>query len=1350
MSGNSNNRMGVLQKYNYFTKDISGKTTDIWSDELSKKFDKNDTSNITQTPQIYAATIDQISAQLSIPTLAVNNNPELTAISTAISNRMLPNPPPNTLAVFPNIYPFGIVDDQSGNSNIDKVKLRDLEIASDQFAELASTMYPDDFKGRDSAVLKEAFHSFFDFPSIDPTSIGMVSIKKLADLFDEHYMTYSGNRIDLDKFFKKFMENTELENYIDDNEISRMIQRLRTKISSIQIDDVYVFDPALWYGNTKGANDPFPNQFKDNLDKQSDSYGYFTRCPLLISMPGAPPTVAAPLDGIKDIGNGGAYTVQPVPELAVYNLLSGAYDTNGIFSIYSTDRSKIVCCLYQTGSDSSTNNIEIVSNYTYSADFNALTQAQLVAALAVGAAVAGGAVGAAGIAAMGQYYSQSIPFLLRLLNNSRNYYGNSNIFIKGTVNPLLAPAQEQHIISGQNIQLANMYPITQQTIQTGGKKKYKYGSKKIIRGGTVGNLFDTTGPPFVSAKKVGKLFNKNAFIKSIEKYNSIKPAVLASVGLVLNYSDICPMFIQTNTQRFTSNGTNLTFSDWANFFLFSSIVRTTLLLVSHFLNNLREFYLEFANTIDSSINNSNSNNSENAREFTKSIKKLCDNISNVVTRLRQIIPMEGKQSIGTNLSLGLIIGTADGIINIEPFGGNNLHYYRVAPLNILAFADLITSLYEVKTVNGIESLLLKKENFKKFLIKYSNISSQGPPNNLNYSLGGFPLFETKLKTSKLLAVLYLTMKRRIDANAALIKEFQLFKIKKIQRMSIITSNTSKIDSDIQKLLTDANIRILTNPEYDKIKYNTIKAILKYFYDELNKSAKLLITKYSNINNKSSKKSRLSRLSRLSKTSTNSLDGIGLLSTYDQITREIDINYFRQKIQVFMSKLRHIMILGGGRQAWTDKRLLNEYFFMVGILNQFLIRLEYLTTNFAFLSKDEKISLLTKLGLSESIIDSKTNQNNSKNNELFAKAIGTKLLDPNVNNINWWATLEQKFNENNTDRTKVNKLFVLAIVQRKNKDNKNKNPSRISRNQLVLIDLFRAVQIDAKKIIYRTLDRTGKSIADTFSFGTRISDEFVLQKSIEIETVSKQGNNNNGKKVYSDKNAIIELGGLKENDLRILFNMIYQLGDNTTVYTRIKENVFSEKTKLKKINALFLQGNSIQDIEAIIAGNKQHNLYFIPSYMLEDPILLREWCYELLFSQTTSLQQDTSVFNTQIQFPVDRFMFAPTSVEYANLRRIFKILDVEKQKAKVAKETAYKADHSTRNKLSRFTSAASKYLPTPGFRRSFQRDIIDDDRDALTRIQSARTNISSTSKLYSQQINGFISREDIMKMGLLTV
>ena len=48
----------------------------------------------------------------------------------------------------------------------------------------------------------------------------------------------------------------------------------------------------------------------------------------------------------------------------------------------------------------------------------------------------------------------------------------------------------------------------------------KGGRKKNTKGGTQGNLYDTTAMPNLLAKRVGKPFNPALFVESLKKYQS--------------------------------------------------------------------------------------------------------------------------------------------------------------------------------------------------------------------------------------------------------------------------------------------------------------------------------------------------------------------------------------------------------------------------------------------------------------------------------------------------------------------------------------------------------------------------------------------------------------------------------------------------------------------------------------------------------------------------------------------------------------------------------------------------------------------------------------------------------------
>lgn len=139
-------------------------------------------------------------------------------------------------------------------------------------------------------IFSSAVGSMFDWPSIDPKSVGLGSIEHIADLFQKYYFgevdeknphqekTTSGRKynsgtvleIQGDKFYDDFINGFFFRHCVEG-----IVSKTKTAPANFEkeIENFYDFNPDLWFGN-KDTTGNFKN-CDPARRKDCDSYGNF-------------------------------------------------------------------------------------------------------------------------------------------------------------------------------------------------------------------------------------------------------------------------------------------------------------------------------------------------------------------------------------------------------------------------------------------------------------------------------------------------------------------------------------------------------------------------------------------------------------------------------------------------------------------------------------------------------------------------------------------------------------------------------------------------------------------------------------------------------------------------------------------------------------------------------------------------------------------------------------------------------------------------------------------------------------------------------------------------------------------
>jgi hypothetical protein len=477
--------------------------------------------------------------------------------------------------LFRNSFPYGEVEIEEGGSkkldSIEKTNIDQMEKSSKEFARLCKTLLPTDYREEDTDILMDIFGSIADYPFIDRTSNGMMSIRNLHKLFDEFYMNYStemvdsrktfnpdGPGIDKQKFFNRFLEVSSLqlekrEKFDDPNFRS-------------DIGDIFEFNPDLWYADFT-LKDAFIN---NRVDYLSDSYGAFFRAPGLSQM-----------IHVNQISLG-----NPVNEFTEF----GTYHFSDITLL--SNEEKIFCLLFQERKDQTGNSEEILKNYSYP-DYN---QREISS------------------------YQNALKYLYNsneIVNFQSGNRFNDNVKFKN------------FYLSHQRKYFNNEEIVNNLSTQNGGsKKKLKGGTtENLFDVSGIPNLLAKRSPkkfnPVIFKKSIERFqIEKSKYNK--EKIDNILDKIKKSNKLPIFYHDL----------KTELGDTKISYEELRFLFHWSSVYTTYKKLLVHFLNNIVICYNYYSTIIVQSFIR-NTKDAKNAIIFMPNkIEKLISHIQKMITKLK--------------------------------------------------------------------------------------------------------------------------------------------------------------------------------------------------------------------------------------------------------------------------------------------------------------------------------------------------------------------------------------------------------------------------------------------------------------------------------------------------------------------------------------------------------------------------------------------------------------------------------------------------------------------------------------------------------------------------------------------
>jgi hypothetical protein len=489
----------------------------------------------------------------------------------------------NNGKTFRNRFPYGECDYDSDPQKLESIthtSALDMQYSSIEFSRLCRTLFPDTYAEIDEEMLIDVFGSMADYPFINPKSQGMLSIGNLYKLFKQFYMGYNhSSSINQNEFFKKFLNISSLKTGKKDD-------TYRFEGFTTKIDDIYEFNPVLWYNEDVNTGD-FTRIPRDK--PSSDSYGAFFEAPRLFNMHELSSSGA-----FKTSSGGPTYT----PTTEVNLKLDGIYDTTNESKYMLSNDSKVFCLLFQNSTESGRES-EILNNYKLS-DLKDKNSTSLNS--------------------------------LRLLYNAN--------FV-ATQYPSNAATDPKNIYPYYIVKKSQYFQNQNTTTeQTGGRKKN-------TKGGSVLNIFDTTTIPNLLAKRIGKPFNPALFVESLKKYQGEKQNFsddyLQELLNKIHDETLLPLILD-NAKKIYGNQ-RITFRELRYLFHWSSVYTTYKKLLAHFFRNIYACYSHFKTLIVPFYKNKSFDKQNQLIPFFFAMET---NVDNLLSEIKKIISYLGKNLIVKN------------------------------------------------------------------------------------------------------------------------------------------------------------------------------------------------------------------------------------------------------------------------------------------------------------------------------------------------------------------------------------------------------------------------------------------------------------------------------------------------------------------------------------------------------------------------------------------------------------------------------------------------------------------------------------------------------------------------------
>ena len=796
-------------------------------------------------------------------------------------------------------------------------------------------------------------------------------------------------------------------------------------------------------------------------------------------------------------------------------------------------------------------------------------------------------------------------------------------------------------------------------LQQGGKlkkiqKKVKKVKKIKMKGGNRGNLLElpdnntnNEDKSYLHSSRTEKDFNKENFKKIIAKYfeeskqDRYSEKILSTIGKLSQL----PLFYHSKNDKRTIDTKEISFNDMRSIFLFFNVLHTQYTFILNFLEKYSECLEILKNKPESlkneilkKIGNNNLNsNLYSAYDFTthfdnikKGIEKLKTKIEKFINSLKKLTLNETEPISVKNLFLGFDVPDADKIDYFK----ENLIFDANGDVIIVKLINFILR-YSVTNLNDSNNSTLGKFN-----------------NNNDYfgTLGGVPLLTTEPEFSlKIIMTYYLILTYRQKSSQNLSERISNY-------YNYLLSNPDEQEKMKLKEILDQryNKNVMTRYLADNSRQYEyfVNEIYKYFYLRSIKYAEFIIGQHLLSQKEKNTKTGKKTIRELIRKKLSS--DLGTYTSY-QANAYKSINLFEYEIDEMIRKLIAI-----GKNKNIDN---NKIKWMLSKLRNLVIRLQYLDETFYYTNSNKKQKLLNKVGFS--FDDILRNQVPPTIENM--KSILTKTYpDPRYETREFWLNCLYKFNKysrNVNSSTFTKKLYVLAIRTQ------SKNYPKLTLSNVYLIDIFGA-----------TINEFG---ADNIQNDILTEDDDDTIYSPDNAVITLLNYSNFLKTVLSrgkKANKFLE-EGLKKRT-----NSEKRL-PHLKAYSPKSEKQEFDKNRLKQLQPLILFGKNdrqlIENLHNLGSRPEQKNkiiIYKITDSEIVDPIKMRKWCYNLLFSLPKEFGKSNSDYDEYVT-TVDKisiegkYSFLPFSrkniiAEYYNA--LWTGSGTELQKTMRSKENTFKS------------------------------------------------------------------------------
>lgn len=1103
------------------------------------------------------------------------------------------------LNIFLNAMPFGL-DVSDVNKRLMNLNISDETGSMLEFIYLFKNLFPKEYEELDDsdngrvALLRYAYGSLFDWPTINPKSTGIGSMSTFANMFKKHYFDPTSSTISVPDFLNDFKENFGLSYLYLSNNVTTAPP---TGFDS-NLNNFFNLNHNNWYDDTDV--DKFIDASPNIL---ADSYGMFFKRRGLLQNTG---------------GGYGLYVLQQSNvTTGNYNLAGSSGGLNYEY-IYNNDPSN---ALFKTSlflfRRQYTGTPATISEIPKNVDTSDLMQGLKTDIMKYmynyftdGTASIGGSSPGNYPVVVGPIDPNTVTASIGNNPNTTAGFPNSYKYNENVKN-----------------ESSTQITFTSQPMAGGSKKHHKKSHRKH-RGGAIDDLLDDNHVlPALDVRRFPETFDKRNFANIIQQYKKdiVPMADPQKDDIFTKISGLSsiPMFFHAKTndnrQYSDTSGANVqyNFEDLRKILLICNVFSNQFKLLGHFINNLIACYKSakvkmgaVRDKLQKTLSSNELNNYGDlpvALDHMEYFDRMERNLTTLINNLGNI--RKKVYEYTTDISLN------GGTPNKDLFFGFLTSYFGT---NIEFKEKLLKDIF-VDENNG--NLVLNSAVLSRVLRNISiDVTTTGNLQTNEYALGGLPFISIDPQiNAKVWSTYWFSINWRTKANQYLSDNFNDFILDKLSQVT--EKDFEKIQISLNTAFPQDKMRAIFSISDQQVKQReVIKNILDYFYKRSLNYAKFLIKQYNVFEEKSKNKKR-----SVKNIIRGALKNNSSLIDYKKNIYQA-LNLFGFEIDEMITKIRVTMFPDMASKANIQYQV--QFRWICSRLKNLHTRLVYLIKAFNTSSSSNREKNLAKVGFNIQEVMSGTIENSPENKMGLIKY---QIPDPNYLDKNWWRELYYRFNEfagnksGLADNT-VRKLFVFGV-------NVIGGATAGVRTNVYLIDVF------------ATAMQENDSIFNWSIWNPNIK-EWSSTTDVNVKGAVKQ--------VWNERNTVIDVTKfMSPNILQAILKKLPLTGTNNMfdidkliagdlyAYSPV-DDIFTQSATIKKLKPFFLQGKDDNTLLQIIAGNspgstpssdvQQFKAYKIDGKTISNPSAMRKWCYDLLFSMPKTFDNPASDFdNIQVNF-----------------------------------------------------------------------------------------------------------------------